>query len=323
MDPSSLTWRDHPANPLIVPRFPRWMIADPAVVTPDEAPDGRWHLFANTIPPRLVEHVSDDGVAWTRLRTLCPGAMRPCVRRDGDRWLLAYEDVHRWWPLKSRVVLRTSPDLVTWSPPRVLLAPSLPWHATGPGWTKPRTCSNPGLVPWRGEWLLTYSAATVWLPDCRFVEPRFVGLARGRSPEGPFVPDPQPLIAPDPADPLRNLGAGSLKLLPDEDAGVLWGFTNGIATDGQGRSRSAIQVIRLADDARAWRPVTTAPIVAPEERVAASAVPGWKRALVYAMDPKVVGDEVWLYYNARDGWMIGRERIGLAVGVLDQDRDRT
>jgi hypothetical protein len=316
MDVAALAWSDHGANPLVAPRFPRWMIADPSVLLPLEAPDGRWHLFANTIPPRLVEYVSDDGLCWTRLRTLCPGAMRPFVRREGDRWHLLYEDVHRWWPLRSRLVARTSPDLVTWSAPRTVLAPCLPWHATGPRPWQPRTCSNPGLVPWRGEWLLTYSAATVWLPDCRFVEPRHIGVARAASPEGPFVPDPEPLVSPDPADPLRDLGAGSLKLLPDPASGTLWGFTNGIATDADGRSRSAITVIRLADDARSWQPATAAPIVGPEDIVTGSAVPGWKRALVYAMDPKVVGDEIWLYYNARDGWMVGRERIGLAVGRL-------
>jgi len=314
MDWAAVTWTDVPANPLLAPRFPRWMIADPAVLLPAESPDGRWHLFANTIPPRLVEYVSDDGLAWTRLRTLCPGAMRPQVRRQGDRWLLVYEQVTRWWPLRSRVVLCTSTDLVSWTRPRVLLAPGLPWHASSPSRWSPRTCSNPGLVERPTEWWLTYSAATAWLPDCRFVEPRFIGVARAPSPEGPFVPDPQPLIAPDPADPLRSLGAGSLKVLPDPHDGTLWGFTNGIATDAAGRSRSAITIVRVAPDGRSWQPVTPAPIVGPEDNVPGSAVPGWKRALVYAMDPKLVGDEVWLYYNARDGWMIGKERIGLAVG---------
>jgi len=308
MDLAAFTWRDHPANPLIAPRFPRWMIADPTVLCPHETPDGRWRLYANTIPPRLVEHVSDDGVHWRATRTLCPGAMRPYLRRIGGVYYLTYEDVTRWLPLRSRIVQRRSTDLVAWSEPRVLLEPCLPWHGR-----RARTCSNPCVVDTGREWWLVYSAGIVWLRDCLFVEPRYIGVARGPGPQGPFTPDPEPLIAPDPADPHRRLGAGALRLLPEAGpasaAGSLWGLTNGITRDDQGRSRSAVHLVRVGPEARAWAPAADAPLLTPEPQ-------GWKRALVYALAARVTApDELRVWYNARDGWFWGTERIGLAVGL--------
>ena len=31
------------------------------------------------------------------------------------------------------------------------------------------------------------------------------------------------------------------------------------------------------------------------------------------MDLKRVGNELWMWYNGRDGWRLGRERIGLSI----------
>jgi hypothetical protein len=31
------------------------------------------------------------------------------------------------------------------------------------------------------------------------------------------------------------------------------------------------------------------------------------------VDVKRVGEALWMYYNARDGWRFGVERIGLAI----------
>lgn len=41
-------WVDYPANPLIEPPAPEWLIADPAVLLPEQSSDHRWHLFANS-----------------------------------------------------------------------------------------------------------------------------------------------------------------------------------------------------------------------------------------------------------------------------------
>ncbi len=42
---------------------------------------------------------------------------------------------------------------------------------------------------------------------------------------------------------------------------------------------------------------------------------GWKKGFVCALDVRRVGDRFFLYFNARDGWLAGRENIGLALGT--------
>jgi hypothetical protein len=280
------------------------MIADPTVLLPHETPDGLWHLFANTIPPRLHHFVSEDGLSFRKVGELGHAGMRPFVRlmEDGD-YHLFYEQITWPVPLRSRIVHCRSSDLLTWTSPRTVLSPSLLWHG---GFN--RTCGNPCVVFWQGEYLLYYSAATVFLPDCLFVEPRHIGVARSRQVEGPYIPDPYPCLSPDPSVPNRNMGAGSIKVLPDPDGNGLLGLSNGIYRDAKGHSRSSIRLVQSTDGTN-WEDVGDGPVLAPGGD-------GWKKALVYALDVRVLPDNRWVvYFNARDGWLVGKERIGVAYGV--------
>ena len=300
MNPAELTWTQHPENPIISPSFPGLFIADPTVLLPTETPDGKWRLFANGIPPRLHEFISADGIHWTRVRSFARGGMRSFVRLLDGRYHLFYEQIRWPAPLRSRIVHCTSTDLATWSKPLEVIRPHLPWHGRFH-----RTVGNPCVVRWRDEWLLYYSAATVYLRDCGYVEPAYLGVARAATLDGPWQVNPEPLRGPDGDDPFRNLGAGAMKVLADESQGCLWGFNNGIYRDSEGRSRSAVRVLR-SEDGVCWDDCGDEPIIAPE--------PGWMKALVYALDVRLYKGRLWVYFNARDGWLIGQERIGLAVG---------
>ena len=155
-----------------------------------------------------------------------------------------------------------------------------------------------------GKYWLYYSAGTVFLPDALYFEPTYIGLARSDNLLGPYQKETEPLISPAADDPYRNMGAGSMKVLEREWNGRLIGFNNGIYRDAEGNSRSAIMIISSLDGI-SWSNLCPGPIISPE--------PGWKQAFVYAFDVRRVGQELWLYYNARDGWFKGRERLGLAV----------
>ena len=300
MDYDTWQWTDHPANPLISPKWPDWLIADPTVLLPQETPDGRWHLFANSMP-RLHHFTSSDGVAWKHIGPVLNGAIRPFIRAHEGEYYLFYERLYS--PFHSAIGVKRSSDLKRWSREQIVLKPSLPWHGRFV-----RTCSCPCVVPWNGEFLLYYSANVVVLPDCLFFEPRHVGVARSSRFGGPFTPDPEPCISPDGSDPNRNMGAGAIKVIPDPERGLVWGFNNGIHRDARGRSRSCIMVIKSRDGVN-WD-TRVAPILAPEKS-------GWKKALVYALDVRLTQTgEAYLYYNARDGWLRGIERIGLCVGTL-------
>jgi hypothetical protein len=296
MNFDELVWTDHPANPLIEPPWPEWMIADPTVLLPSESPDGLWHLFANSVWG-IHHHTSDDGIVWKRGRRLFPGIRAFVIKYEGSYYL--FNEVFLR-PFETGIVVRKSDDLDIWSEPKAALRPSRPWH----GGTL-RACSCPCVVPRKGEFLLFYSAGVVFLKDCLFFEPKYIGVARSACIEGPYEADEAPAISPDPHHPHRNFGAGAIKVVADEQHDVLWGFNNGIYTDLKGRSRSAIMILKSGDGSH-WIQARDEPILKP--------APGWKRALVYALDIKADGDRAYLYYNARDGWFIGAERIGLAIG---------
>jgi hypothetical protein len=117
------------------------------------------------------------------------------------------------------------------------------------------------------------------------------------------------MIPMDESDPWRNRGAGAIKVVYDEAKALYYGFNNGIYLDEEGRTRSAIMLMS-SPDGLAWEQVYDRPIVGPGGD-------GWKKALVYQLDVARIGDEMWMYYNARSGWRVGRERIGLATCRLD------
>lgn len=291
------SWKDHPENPLIAPPFPEFLLGDPTVVLPAESPDALWHMFANTLTG-IHHFTSEDGVHWHRRARLF-GGMRAFVYRDGNLFYLFYEEF-KVPMFRSRISVRTSSDLVEWSAQSTVLEPSLHWERV-----LGHTCGNPCLVKAGGRYRLYYSAGLVFLPDLGFCEPLHVGAAESDAVTGPFEKLAGPLISPSPDDPFMNRGAGAMKVLRDEGRGLYYGFINGIYRDSDGRSRSAIMLMS-SPDGLIWEYVYNGPILAPGGR-------GWKEAFVYQLDVRRVGDEMWLWYNARSGWRFGVERIGLAT----------
>ena len=206
-------------------------------------------------------------------------------------------------PWASRIDVRSSRDLVTWSRPRTLLRPSLAWHEE-PG--RGRAVGNPCLVRTEDGWRLYYSAGLVFLEDCGFCEPRYVGVAEGLTPVGPFRPLADPMLGPDPADRWTNQGAGAIKAVAVADGWVA--LQNGIYLDpATGHSGSAVLVLDSADGV-SWSRSLEAPLLAP-------GAPEWMRSHVYAVDLGHSGGELVIYFNARNDWhwRRGRESIGRAV----------
>lgn len=296
-DLRSASWQEHPDNPLVEPPRPEWMIADPTVLTPAASPDGRWHMFANSVG--FIRHLtSSDGIEWEERHGRLWQGIRPYIYVEEGTYYLYYERFRRPW--QSGVVVRTSSDLEGWSDPTVLLA-------AAPGTHDGHLLSylgNPCLVKHADTYRLYVSHGWVFLRDCLYFEPRYVSMAEGPTPTGPFVRRAVPLLGTESRHPYRNLGAGSVKLLSREGGGY-WVFHNGIYRDAEGRSRSAIHLLESRDGLH-FHEVHDGPIVAPDE--------GWKRAFVYAFDPVWYDGELRLYFNARDGWFRGAERIGLAIG---------
>jgi hypothetical protein len=314
VDFAALRWHDD-RRALIEPPGLSPIVADPTFLFPEETPDGAWRLFAHTAFG-IRAWTSSDGLAWRGAGTVVANAMRPFVRRFPDGYRLYYEAYRplalplqllprrpRW---RSRIEVRFSRDLCSWSPPCILVEPVLPWQRDE---RLGDSVGNPCLTAVGGRWLLYFSASLAFVPDCGFDEPRYIGRAASDSPDGPFTVEPTPAI--DPADdPLPGVvGAGSVKVLRTDDGFVA--LQNKITRDASGTSRSALYLLESVDGAR-WEGAATQAILAPDA--------GWRRSHVYACDVRFrAADSRWyLYYNARDGWhkTRGRERIGRLVAPV-------
>lgn len=299
------SWEDYPDNPLIKPlpsqHWPDSLLADPAVVTPQDSPDGTWHLFAHSL--QGIHHfVSPDGIAWQKVQgdgPLFPG-MRPCVFFEEGLCYMLYERITALLPLSSLIEIRSSTDLLEWSLPVTILEPTLPWERSA----QSSTTGNPFLMKRDGAYWLYYSANGVYLPDCVYFEPKYIGVAISDHIFGPYRKEEAPLIEPSEDEPYRNLGAGSIKILPQQWGGTWVAFNNGIYRDAAGHSHSAILVL-TSKDGLSWGPLCPDPAIAPGDAP-------WKRAFVYAFDVKESGGRHRMYYNARDGWLFGTECIGVA-----------
>lgn len=356
-----LQWEDG-GQPLIEPPRLSPVVADPSFLFPEETPDGRWALFAHSAWG-VHRYSSYDGICWEDHGLVVWNAMRPFVRklaprRDSQpRYILLYEKytplalpltvlpIKRPW--RSVLAMQESSNLRSWTKPRTVLEPSLPWMRDK---LLGQAVSNPCLVevpadilpaapPAKAEaWRLYFSASLSYIDDCGFNEPKFIGAATGPGPGGPFRSFPDPLLGPGIATGgeavlvagLRDkpgtrpesgseLGAGSMKVIRLDDGWL--GLQNRIFRDGgcnsrqenspdEGRSRSAIFVMR-SQNGLAWKPARDHPLIAPDS--------GWKSSHVYACDCRFrEADGRWyLYFNARDGWRIsaGRERIGRVVSL--------
>lgn len=305
-------WTDCPANPLIAPvsgAKPRRVIGDPQVILPGEF-DDRWHMFLIG-EGKFYRFDSSDGVKWTMVYDLEWSAGPMCITADGTKWIVLYTQYDQ--SANTWISARTSMDLVHWSEPADILHPEYAWEresrfAAKGRWIQVR---NPCLVRLaNGKWRLYYSGGTVWLDDCGYEEPKYIGYAEADEPLGKYWKHPEPILGPDVSNPHRNLGAGAMKVFQYESRFI--GLENGIYRDCNSRSRSAINVV-LSDDGVVWEEAPYNPIVAPTDS-------GWKKALVYQLDLRWHDGKLWLFYNARDEWKDGVERIGLSTMPWDGPR---
>lgn len=305
-------FRLYDGNPVLRSSALTRVVADPFVLTPDASPDGRWKLFAHTLTGIFIFD-SADGISFGKGRKILSRAMRPCVLRAGDVYIVCYERVQ---PLlakglsqiggdwKSEIYAVKSRDLVTFSEPFRMLAHDRPYEGAG---RHGYALSNPFLVAVDGGYRLYYSAGLTYVPDCKFSEPTFICFAESGRADGGFVKHDAPIIKPDPEDPLFNLCSGCLKVYRLADCWA--GIQNGIYIKN-GRSESAISLLRSEDGVN-FRFART--LIRPARDG------GWMSQFVYASHlVRTPEGTLRLYFNARDkaDALAGTEHIGFAEAVV-------
>lgn len=311
-------FRLYEGNPVIRCFGASPVVADPSVVVPEDALDGKWHLFAHTLTG-VHGFISDDGISFAHTGKVVARAMRPDIKKIKDGFVLLYE---RLQPLparaaslaggtwKSEIYAVKSHDLISFSEPYKVLGFDRDFEKVG---KRGFSLSNPFLTESDDGFVLYYSSGLTYVPDCKFSEPTFICRAVSAFPDRDFVKDSAPLIVPDPDSKLFNLCCGCLKVyrLADGYAGI----QNGIYREN-GKSRSAIQLLR-SDDGKKFEFVKT--LLSP-------CIPDngsrWMAQFVYASHLVRTGDELRLYFNARNTAFIltGREHIGFAYASLGMCR---
>lgn len=318
-DLSDKRWQDCPENPIVGffhGEKNRYAIGDPQILLPG-AFDHQWHMFYHGFfddyIPYLYHLTSEDGLSWSFYKRWQFNVGPVCLFKDDGRWILYSSEVI-WRDLKAQgrpgdtygknvayiIRARTSTDLEEWSEPMDILEVDRPWEEVGPE----KCVRNPCMVRLpNGKYRLYYSGGSVLLPLCNYPEPLHIGVAESDSPLSGFVKRDEPILSPDTDNPYRNLGCGGFKVYGWEDQYIA--FYNPIYLDAEGYPRSAIAVM-VSKDGLAWEEAPFGPILLP-------GTADWKKALVYQLDCVSVGDELRIYYNARDEWLDGIERIGLSV----------
>ncbi len=305
-DPCWCNFRDDSRNPLIEAPSTN-VIGDPTYLRPEEAPDGLWHLFAYT-PAGIYGFRSENGIHWTPDDAPIALGFRPFVFVDAGSYHLFYQRYDT--PQSSHLEVIVSQDLVTWTPPDSVLPTSLPFEKE----LSQGVVSNPFVERRDAEYWLYYSADQGLLKDSGVYEPRHLSFATASELHGPYTKHGTPIWSPSDADPSFNLGIGSLKVFAEPWQGKRIAFANGLYAEPDGTTHSAIHLV-ASEDGVSWQKLCSEPILAPSGKA------DWKRAYVYAFDAKRVKNEIWLYYNARDGWAAATERLGLARLRLSENLD--
>lgn len=291
-------------NPVIRPFDGSPIVADPSLLTPNESPDGRWHLFFHTVLG-VYHTASFDGIRFGKPKKILKNAMRPNINFANGKYYLFYEktrsllakglNILKLMPWKSEVFVVESERLAEWSAPRAVITEARGYERSEQG----SSISNPFYFGEGGENRLYYSCGLTFIEDCGFCEPTHIGYAVSKRISDGYSPKEKPIISPNKADPYLNLCSGCLKVYKLKDAYI--GIQNGIY-EKNGKSHSAI-ILLSSQDAENFRF---------EKVLLEPGADEWMRQYVYASHLVESENGFRLYFNARDNsnMLKGRECIG-------------
>lgn len=314
-------WKEIRENPLIDPKgfgLPELVIGDPQILTPGQF-DEQWHAFYHGFSHDsegwhtwFFHSVSPDGFTWEEESREKGEVGIQYLFSDGERWIQYYtattafmEDQSLRKKYGTIIRARTTTDFKTWSEPVDLIFPELPQEREG----KSKEARNPCVIKLPdGRYRMYYSAGMVHLEDAGYGEPKYIFYAESDHALGPFVKHEEPILSPDSTLFFRNHGCGGFKVFGYQDSYVA--FYNPIYIDQDNNSRSEIRML-TSKDGLDWKEADNNPIVKPEPTI------DWRSAIIYQLDVVHWDDALLMYFNAREGWRGGEERIGAVKMTLN------
>ena len=301
---NSLSFYFYKSNPVLKYSLPSLVVADPSILTPDNAPDNRWHLFCHTFFG-VYHYVSDDGISFSEKRKIVNRAMRPDIKKIGGKYYLFFERTRsvilnalnsigvKW---HSEIYVCKSDDLVSWDTPERVIKQTRDYEKCDTG----IAISNPFLIEKDGKYRLYYSCGQTMIKDCGFSEPTHISYAESEYPDKNYISRDVPIISPDKNNKYLNLCSGCIKVYKLKDCYI--GLQNGLFSEN-GRSHSAIMLLKSYDGENFE---FVKPLIVPDEKHK------WMAQFVYACCLTCYDGKCRIYFNARNAADIirGRESIG-------------
>lgn len=301
-------------NPVIKHQWNSFVAADPSVLTPDETPDKKWHLFCHTFYG-INHYESDNGIDFRLINKVVPRAMRPDINYIDGKYYLFYERV---LPLalqaltvvgmkgKSEIYCTESTDLKSWSEPYRVIGKTRPFEEDDKG----QAISNPFLLRMDDNYRLYYSCGQTFIKDCGFCEPTYINYAESKDISKGYISRETPIIRPDKNSEYLNLCSGCIKVYKLADCYI--GLQNGLF-ERDGKSHSAIMLLR-SDDGENFEfcRMFLEPQMCGDNN--------WMAQFVYASHLVYYEGRLRLYFNARNvaNTFTGRESIGFYEAVIDE-----
>ncbi|MDD3822221.1 MAG: hypothetical protein PHN93_00510 [Sphaerochaetaceae bacterium] len=290
----------------------------PVFLFPEDAPDGKWHLFAHSWLG-IQHYVSGSGIMWEPMGLVQVRGKYPFLFKEKGAFHIIYERHGRRIPFvehvtkrmkKSYVVgshieMRSSNDLSVWSEPRILLeAKDIP---SASDYRKTPTVSHPQVIPAEGGYRMYVGSSKIGSDPA---STRYVCTAFSETLDGRYVPESLlPLVEAVPNDPFRSLGTGRMCVYKGNDSYVA--IQNSRYWDA-GRKRHASAIVLLtSSDGLQWQRAERDPVLVPAER-------GWASEHIMSSDVRYKQDEAcwYCYFSATGERRFGlvRESIGLLIG---------
>lgn len=301
------------AKPLMKPWGGSFVVADPSILTPDIAHDGKWHMFFHTTFG-VYHSESVDGIDFITPVKIANRAMRPNINYIDGVYYLFFErtrplimnalnvvNAAKW---KSEIYVTESTDLKKWTEPKPVITNTREYEQSERG----TSISNPYLLQENGINRIYYSCGLTYIKDCGFCEPTYISYAESKNITDGYLSAQKPIISPDKNDPYLNLCSGCLKVYKMSNGYI--GIQNGLY-EKDGKSHSAIILLTSEDGLN----FSFAKMLIEPQVVDGS---DWMKQFVYASHLVRYGSKLRIYFNARNiaNPIFGRECIGYAEAEI-------
>lgn len=326
------SWYPFSDEPLVEGHLYAPKFCDPRLLLPENSCDEKWHLFFHSWIG-IHHFTSDSGIVWEPRKMIEVRGHSPFIFQENENFYLLYEKHERTVPIvsqksitrrgeksitRSRIEMRSSSDLISWSKPRLLLDSSEVPCAID--YLKEPHISRPQLVKKGNEYLLFFGASHLILPDTRQKVSRYFCCASSNSIEGPYriLNDGKPIIESNGNDEWCSLGVGSIKVFSSN--GIYYGLHCPVRWNVKKNSTETNLLLLKSENGINWERVSEKPILTPSAK-------GWSSSYIMSCDAQYKKDEkCWYCFFSANGDTVHcqkRESIGLLLGNVSHRKKTT